>query len=72
MYTFTPRCPVLVQMLAISRGGLERRGKQEGKYLDELWRIAESGETQAEALLKLYEGPWGGSVEPYYSPDFTY
>jgi hypothetical protein len=33
-------------VLAISRGGLERRGRQEQKYLVELERIAESGETQ--------------------------
>jgi glutamate--cysteine ligase len=60
------------QVLAISQGGLERRGRQEGKFLKELWEIAESGETQAERLLKLYETEWGGSVEPYYSPEFSY
>lgn len=60
------------QVLAISQGGLERRGRQEGKFLKELWEIAESGETQAERLLKLYETEWGRSVEPYYSPEFSY
>lgn len=35
-----------VQVLAISKGGLERRGKEEAKFLKELEAIAESGETQ--------------------------
>jgi glutamate--cysteine ligase len=61
-----------LQVLAISAGGLERRGRQEGKYLKELQGIAESGETQADRLLALYNGAWGGSVDPYYSPEFTY
>lgn len=60
------------QVVAISKGGLERRGKQETKYLLELEGIAESGITQADHLLKLYNEEWGQSVEPIYSPDFTY
>jgi glutamate--cysteine ligase len=63
---------VAAATLRIAAGGLERRGRQEGKYLKELAAIAESGETQADALLKLYNGAWGQSVEPYYSPEFTY
>ncbi|KAL4451418.1 hypothetical protein ABPG77_009490 [Micractinium sp. CCAP 211/92] len=60
------------QVLAISRGGLERRGRQEGKYLKELEAIAESGVTQADHLLGLYYGEWKESVDPIYSPEFTY
>ena len=60
------------EVLKISRGGLERRGRQEGKYLNELDAIAESGETQAEMLLGLYETEWNRSVDPYYSPEFSY
>lgn len=60
------------QVLAISRGGLERRGLEEGKFLNELDEIAESGVTQAEYLLGLYNGPWQQSVDPIYSPEFTY
>jgi hypothetical protein len=40
-----------------------------------LWRkclAAESGETQAERLLHLYETEWGRSVDPYFSPEFSY
>jgi glutamate--cysteine ligase len=59
-------------VLKISREGLQRRGREEGKYLNELDIIAESGETQAEMLLKFYEGEWNKSVDPYYSPDFSY
>ena len=120
-----------LQVLAISRGGLERRGRQEGKYLKELEEIAESGVTQvggarvgwggsewggrlegwarglgnmqaglhpawvdrrpsfccapccccccccllllqADRLLHLYNTEWKHSVEPIYSPEFTY
>ena len=42
------------------------------KYLKELFEIAERGETQAEHLLKLYNGDWKRSVDPYYSPEFSY
>ena len=61
-----------LQVLQIAKGGLERRGRQEMKYLKELFEIAESGETQAEHLLKLYNVDWKGSVDPYYSPEFSY
>ncbi len=66
-----PKLPSF-QVLAISRGGLERRGRQEGKYLKELEAIAESGVTQADHLLGLYYGEWKESVDPIYSPEFTY
>lgn len=59
-------------VLGIARGGLERRGREEGKYLKELEEIASSGVTQADRLLELYEGEWGRSVDPYYSPEFSY
>eukprot|EP00887_Chlorella_sp_A99_P007182 scaffold2.g7182.t1 len=66
------------EVLAISARGLERRGRQEGKFLKELQargdvcEIAESGETQAEALLRRYEGEWGRSVDPLYNGEFSY
>jgi gamma-glutamylcysteine synthetase len=46
----------LSQVLAISRGGLERRGLEEAKFLNELEAIAESGITEvsgAAAVLLL-------------------
>jgi glutamate--cysteine ligase len=61
-----------VEVLRIAHGGLQRRGREEGKYLKELMEIADSGTTQAEKLLELYHGPWGKSVDPYYAPEFSY
>jgi len=60
------------QVLGILKRGLERRGREEGKYLNELEEIAESGVSQADLLLSLYHGEWKGSVDPYYSPEFSY
>jgi glutamate--cysteine ligase len=61
-----------IEVLRIARGGLERRGRAEEKYLHDLEEIARSGVTQADRLLELYEGEWGKSVEPYYAPEFSY
>jgi glutamate--cysteine ligase len=58
-------CPL--QVLEISRGGLERRGHDEAHFLRQLEDIAESGLTPADRLVQLYEGPWGKSVEPIYT-----
>jgi glutamate--cysteine ligase len=58
--------------LRIARGGLARRavtderGRDEGRFLDPLDEIAESGRTRAEVLLDLYRGPWEQSVAPAF------
>lgn len=57
---------VALEVLAIARGGLERRGHDEAAFLKSLQLIAESGRTPADALLELYEGKWGRSVDPMY------
>ncbi len=60
-------------VLAIARGGLERRNRRnpegvtESRFLEPLDRIVERGRTEAEDLLDLYAGPWGGSVDPVFS-----
>ncbi len=60
-------------MLAIARGGLERRGfrdadgRDETQYLAPLDALVDRGETQADALLARYRGAWGGSVDPAFS-----
>jgi glutamate--cysteine ligase len=59
--------PSARKVVAISRGGLERRGHDEAHFLRQLEEIADSGLTPADRLLQLYNGPWGGSVEPIYS-----
>jgi glutamate--cysteine ligase len=59
-------------MLKLARAGLTQRmqldiSKQdEAHYLDPLEEIVERNETQAEALLKLYNGPWKKSVDPIF------
>ncbi|MFE0756665.1 glutamate--cysteine ligase [Inquilinus sp. NPDC058860] len=64
---------VALQVLAIARGGLASRaatdaigGTEEG-FLNELQRIADSGETQASEMLRRYEAEWGGSVDPVFT-----
>ncbi|MBW8729077.1 MAG: glutamate--cysteine ligase [Inquilinus limosus] len=64
---------VALQVLAIARSGLAARaatddigGTEEG-FLNELQRIADSGETQASEMLRRYETEWGGSVDPVFS-----
>jgi glutamate--cysteine ligase len=64
---------VALQVLAIARQGLAARaatddigGTEEG-FLNELQRIADSGETQASEMLRRYETEWGGSVDPVFS-----
>ncbi|MBV9076442.1 MAG: glutamate--cysteine ligase [Methylobacteriaceae bacterium] len=55
--------------LALARGGLGRRARHDGAgrdetvHLDVLDEIVASGATQADRLLELFEGDWGGSVE---------
>ncbi|WP_376099195.1 glutamate--cysteine ligase [Roseomonas sp. CCTCC AB2023176] len=53
---------VAVDVLAIARDGLRARGLGEERYLDPLDAIAASGETQADAWLRLNAGSWGGDV----------
>ncbi|HEY1447358.1 MAG TPA: glutamate--cysteine ligase [Caulobacteraceae bacterium] len=55
-------------MLAIAQEGLKRRDQlsagmvDETGYLSELQEIAETGVTDAERLLELYDGPWRGDA----------
>jgi glutamate--cysteine ligase len=63
---------VALEVLAIARGGLKRRarndnwGDDETHFLDTLTVIAETGETQADEMLAKYHGEWGGSVDPVF------
>jgi gamma-glutamylcysteine synthetase len=57
---------VAQQVLEIARGGLERRGNDETGFLRKLQAIVDSGESQAEALLRLYDSEWNHSVDPVY------
>lgn len=63
---------VASDVLGLARRGLERRalsdaaGVSEARYLDPLDEIVATGRTQAERLLTLYHGRWGGTVEPAF------
>ena len=63
---------VAADMVAIAKQGLKARAEYAGDMLDEttflkpLEEIADSGLTPADRLLELYNGPWGGKVEPVF------
>ena len=65
------------ELLELSRAGLNRRGRlnaagdNESGFLAPLEEVAETGLTPAERKLALYEGAWGGSVDPVFR-DFAY
>ncbi|OYU48661.1 MAG: glutamate--cysteine ligase [Rhizobiales bacterium PAR1] len=60
------------ETLALSRAGLVRRAKVDGRRLDEtrylapLEAIVARGATQADDLLAAFNGPWQGSVKPIF------
>ena len=60
------------QVLAIARGGLQRRarididGNDESAYLDVLDVIARSGRSAAAEKLARFHGQWNGSVKPLF------
>lgn len=48
--------------LAVARDGLRARGLGEERHLAPLEAVVESGETQADRWLRLYDTEWGGDV----------
>ena len=68
-----PLRDIALDVLAIARAGLHRRGcrnavgDDEGHYLDTLFTIAGSGRTPAEELLADFEQKWDRRIEPIYS-----
>ena len=72
-----PLRAVAIEVLAIARDGLRRRarldrtGDDEGRFLNILHEIAESGACPAEAKLEAYHGRWHGSVDPIFT-EFAY
>ena len=52
-------------------GVLDSVGLDETHYLKPLFKIAETGQTQAEELLCAYERQWKKSVIPVYS-EYSY
>ena len=56
-------------VVAIAEGGLKARGLGEEAYLAPLHEIVASGMTQADRILQLYEGAWGGDARKAF--EFT-
>ncbi len=63
---------IAMDVLDIAQGGLKRRGnlnlsgQDESKFLEPLYKIAESGETQAEIMLKEFETRWKGDIDQVF------
>ena len=67
-----PLREVAREVLALSRAGLERRGRRDAQGRDEAYFLAvldevvASGETAAERMLARYHGEWHDSVAPVF------
>jgi glutamate--cysteine ligase len=63
---------IALDLLDIAQGGLKRRGvlnereQDESKFLEPLYTIAESGQTQAEIMLKEFETRWKGDIDQLF------
>jgi glutamate--cysteine ligase len=59
---------VAKDLVAIAAEGLKARavrdaeGRDESRYLERLFEIADSGLTQADRLLEKFNGPWAGDI----------
>jgi glutamate--cysteine ligase len=65
------------ETLKIAAHGLKRRarlnknGADESIFLEPMIEIVEANQTPAERKLELFNGPWGGSVDPVFH-EFAY
>ena len=59
-------------MLALSRQGLQGRGKAEESFLAPLDAVAFNGVTPGDALRERYNKDWNQTVDPVYSEEYTY
>jgi glutamate--cysteine ligase len=64
------------ELVCIAASGLERlnaqdeNGEHEGKFLNPLRRIVDTGMTQADLLLERWNGEWHQQLEPLFSSEF--
>lgn len=58
--------PLAREVLEIAHAGLKARGLGEERYLDVLHASAAAGKVQADRLLDLYAGNWGGDISRVY------
>ncbi|KAK9905722.1 hypothetical protein WJX75_005133 [Coccomyxa subellipsoidea] len=63
---------VAKQVLALSRQGLQARGKGEESFLAPLEVIANTGVTAGDVLRRRYHEEWGENVDNLFSEEFTY
>ena len=59
-------------MLALSRQGLQGRGKAEESFLAPLDAMAFDGLSQGDRLRERYNAEWQQSVDPVYCEEYTY
>ncbi len=59
--------PLAREVLAIARAGLDARGLGEAVHLEVLADEVAKGRTQADELLALYHGDWGGDLKKVYA-----
>ena len=53
--------------LTIAHAGLTELNENAELYLQSLQEIVDSGETPADKLLQLYQGPWGNNIKPIFA-----
>jgi glutamate--cysteine ligase len=53
--------------VALSQAGLAARGLDEERYLAPMVESVTTGEVQADRLLAMYHGAWGGRLDPIYA-----
>ena len=61
-----------LQVLQLSRQGLNERGLNEAAFLEPLQEMAASGRPAAALLREKFHNEWHGSVDPIYNSDYTY
>ena len=68
----------LTEIISIAASGLERlnaqdsAGDNEVKYLEPLRRIVNTGKTQADVMMDLWNGQWNQNIDPIFSSDFVF
>ena len=61
-----------LQVVAMSRRGLEARGMGEDVFLAPLEEIARTGLSLADRLQQSFREDWGGSVDPVFSQEYFF
>lgn len=54
------------EVVLIAKAGLKRRGQNEENFVDGLLEMAETGKSQADMLVDMYENQWKGDIDPIF------